>query len=57
MMLVCKMTTQDIIHAFGENYLSSLLPFRDAGVSPADYQITVVDILVGLHLGRTYGWV
>jgi hypothetical protein len=57
MMLVKKMSVKQITFAFGENYIKSLIPFRDAGIGPADYPLSVVDVLRGLHIGLTYNWV
>jgi hypothetical protein len=56
-MLVKKMTVKQICSAFGENYVRSLIPFRDAGIGLADYPISMSDVLRGLHIGLTYSWV
>lgn len=42
--------------AFGNDYLFSLQPFRDAGIGPDDYPITVVDCLIGLQRAIELNW-
>lgn len=46
-----------ILSIFGDSILSSLVPFRDAGIGPADYPLTVTDILRGLSIGISFNWV
>lgn len=38
----------EVKEALGAAYLQSLKPFRDAGIGPDDFPITVVDCLEGL---------
>ena len=33
------------------------MPFRDAGIGPADYPITVKDVLRGLEIGMENKWI
>ena len=37
-----------ICSIFGENIMQKLKPFRDAGIGPSDYPLTMKDILKGL---------
>jgi len=46
-----------IVNLFGESTLKLLTPFRDAGIGPADYPISVVDVLRGLSIGMSFDWV
>jgi hypothetical protein len=57
LMLIKKMSVKQIQSAFGQNYLNSLCPFRDAGIGRQDFPITVIDVLRGLMIGITYNWV
>ena len=40
----------------GDGYLRSLRPFRDAGVGPDDFPLTVVDCLKGLERAIQLNW-
>lgn len=42
--------------ALGDGYLRSLRPFRDAGVGPDDFPLTVVDCLKGLERAIQLNW-
>jgi len=46
-----------ITKVIGEHTLNSLIPFRDAGIGPADYPLTVIDVLRGLSIGIEFNWV
>lgn len=46
-----------VVKVIGESTLKALTPFRDAGIGPADYPITVVDVLRGLSIGMEFNWV
>ena len=37
--------------------MRNLTPFRDAGIGPADFPITVQDVLRGLQIGMSHDWV
>ena len=49
-----KMNVSKVCNIIGENTLLSLNPFRDAGIGPADFPISVVDVLRGLSIGLNY---
>jgi hypothetical protein len=40
----------------GESTLNGLTAFRDAGIGPADYPITITDVLRGLTIGMSFEW-
>lgn len=42
-----QMTIKQVSQAIGEMYLKNLVPFRDAGIGPADYPLTQLDIMRG----------
>ena len=42
-------TISQIKDAFGNSYLNSLRAFRDAGVGPDDFPLTVIDCLKGME--------
>ena len=42
---------------FGDAIIASLVPFRDAGIGPADYPLSLTDILRGLSIGMSFDWV
>ena len=42
--------------ALGASYLSALRPFRDAGVGPDDFPLTVIDCLKGFARARELKW-
>jgi hypothetical protein len=44
-----KWTIKQITDAFGNFYLQSLRPYRDAGVGPDDFPLTVIDCLKGFE--------
>ena len=37
--------------------LNGCRPFRDAGIGPSDFPLTVIDVLDGLEFGINNGWV
>ena len=43
-----KWSIEKIENAFGGTYLGSLRTFRDAGIGPDDFPLTVVDCLQGM---------
>ena len=47
---------KQIQDAFGASYLNSLRPFRDAGVGPDDFPLTVVDCLKGIERAVQLNW-
>lgn len=42
--------------AFGSTFLSQLRPFRDAGVGPDDFPLTVLDCLKGIERAVELKW-
>ena len=44
-----KWSVSQVKEALGEVYLRSLKPFRDAGVGPDNFPLTVVDCLKGIE--------
>lgn len=46
-----------VVSLIGENTIASQQSFRDAGIGPADFPLTVNDVLRGLQLGIKYDWV
>lgn len=42
--------------ALGAAYLHSLKPFRDAGVGPDDFPLTVIDCLKGIERALALNW-
>jgi len=42
--------------AFGAAYLNRLRPFRDAGVGPDDFPLTVIDCLKGMDRAKQLNW-
>ena len=42
-------TIKQIQGAFGASYLNSLRHFRDAGVGPDDFPLTILDCLKGIE--------
>ena len=51
------MPVSNVCSIIGENTIKALCPFRDAGIGPADYPITVVDVLRGLSIGLSFKWI
>ena len=49
-------SVQKVKELFTNQYLSSLQPYRDAGVGPDDFPLTVVDCLRGLERAVELGW-
>ena len=48
-LIYCKnYSVAQVQNTLGDNYLRSLVTFRDAGIGPDDYPISVVDVLRGL---------
>lgn len=41
----------------GDSLVYSLVPFRDAGIGPADYPLSLTDILRGLQIGMSFNWI
>lgn len=46
-----------VISAIGETAIKNITPFRDAGIGPDDFPITVSDVLRGLQIGLKHKWV
>ena len=44
-----KWSVSQVKESLGESYLRSLKPFRDAGVGPDNFPLTVVDCLKGIE--------
>ena len=51
-----KWTVNQVKDAFGNSYLNSLKPFRDAGVGPDDFPLTVIDCLKGMERAIELKW-
>ena len=51
-----KWTVNQVKEAFGNRYLNSLRPFRDAGVGPDDFPLTVVDCLKSVERAVELKW-
>ena len=51
-----KWSVKRVKEALGESYLRSLKPFRDAGVGPDNFPLTVVDCLKGLERAIQLHW-
>lgn len=51
-----KWSISQIKDAFGSSYLNSLRPFRDAGVGPDDFPLTVLDCLKGMERANALKW-
>lgn len=44
-----KWTINEVKEAFGNSYLNSLRPYRDAGIGPDDFPLSVIDCLKGME--------
>ena len=51
-----KWSVDQVGKALGESYLRSLRPYRDAGVGPDDFPLTVIDCLRGMERAIQLGW-
>mmetsp|Transcript_1294 Transcript_1294/g.1743 ORF Transcript_1294/g.1743 Transcript_1294/m.1743 type:complete len:238 (-) Transcript_1294:2041-2754(-) len=51
-----KWSIKQISDAFGGSYLNSLRPFRDAGVGPDDFPLTVIDCIKGMERAVQLNW-
>ena len=49
-------SVQSVKELFGSQFLSSLQPFRDAGVGPDDFPLTVIDCWKGLERAIQLNW-
>lgn len=56
LLVIEKFPIHKIKQAFGDDYLESLHPFRDAGVQPCRFPLTVIDCLNGLKRAIELGW-
>lgn len=57
LMLVENLSVQKTVTLLGELSVRQMQPFRDAGIGPADFPLTLQDILRGLQVGTTFGWI
>jgi len=57
LMLVENLTVQKTVTLLGESNVRQMQPFRDAGIGPADFLLALQDILRGLQVGLTFGWI
>ena len=56
-LLICEnYSLTQIENAFGRSYLSGLMTYRDAGIGPDDFPITVRDCLVAIQKAINAGW-
>ena len=51
-----KWSVDQVKEAFGASYLSRLRPFRDAGIGPDDFPLTVIDCLKGIDRAVKLNW-
>ena len=56
LMISQKWSIAQVKEALGSAFLASLKPFRDAGIGPDNYPITVIDCLEGLHRAMQLNW-
>jgi len=51
-----KWSISQVKDAFGAGYLNRLRPFRDAGVGPDDFPLSVIDCLKGMERAVQLNW-
>ena len=56
LIIVEKFTVEKVKKAFGQDMLANLYPFRDAGVQPCSFPLSVVDCLNGIKRAIELGW-
>ena len=56
LLVVKKWAVNKIIDTFGRSFLSGLETFRDAGIGPDDFPITIEDCLKGLKRAIELGF-
>ena len=49
-------SVEQVSEALGASYVRSLRPFRDAGIGPDDFPLTVIDCLHGIDRAIQLNW-
>ena len=56
-LVICEnITLENVKEAFGTRFLNSLRPYRDAGIGPDNFPLTVIDCVEGVKRASELGW-